>query len=98
MPSYSFDLSAAMTAAVLAAFLLVVGSHALNNYRSRTLRLRMLTGTRGQRAALRVALTPVLREFIPLLDRAGVDVRAVVVVPTLSGVETEPLAAEIERL
>jgi hypothetical protein len=98
MPWYSFDLGAAMTVAILAASLVVGGSHALNRHRSRTLRLRMLTGTSAQRAALRMALAPVLQEFLPLLDRAGVDVRAVVVVPTLSGVETEPLAAEIERL
>jgi hypothetical protein len=98
VPSYSFDLIATILAATLAALLFILGSRALNSYQSRCLRLRMLTGTRGQRTALRLALTPVLQEFLPLLDRAGLDIRAVVVVPTLSGAETEPLAAEIERL
>jgi hypothetical protein len=36
-------------------------------YRSRTPRLRLLTGTRPQR----VALAPVVREFLPLLDKTG---------------------------
>jgi hypothetical protein len=98
MPSYSVDLGAAIVAGVLAAFFLVFGSHAFDSYRSRSLRLRMLTGSRGQKAALRLALTPLLHEFLPLLDRAGLEVRAVVVVPTLSGTENEPLGAEIERL
>jgi hypothetical protein len=39
-----------------------------------------------------------LREFLPLLDRAGHEVRAIVLVPTLSGSNGEPLAAEVEQL
>ena len=58
----------------------------------------MLTGTHSQRAALWVALAPVVREFLPLLDRAGQQVRAIVLVPTLSGSDGEPLVAEVEQL
>src|SRR6266568_3435892 len=67
-------------------------------YRSRTPRLRLLTGTRPQHAALRVALAPVLREFLPVLDKAGPQIRAIVLVPTLSGSDGEPLVAEVEHL
>src|SRR5579884_2255459 len=70
----------------------------LKHHRSRTPRLRLLTGTCPQRAALRLALAPVLREFLPLLDGAGQEVRAIVLVPTLSGTDGEPLAAEVEQL
>ena len=66
-------------------------------YRSRTPRLRLLTGTRPQHAALRVALAPVLREFLPVLDKTGQDVRAIVLVPTLSGSDGEPLLTEVEQ-
>src|ERR1700681_3637813 len=61
-------------------------------------RLRLLTGTRPQRAALLVALTPVVREFLPVLDKPGQDVRAIVLVPTLSGSDGEPLLAEVEQV
>jgi len=37
-------------------------------YQVRTLHLRLLTGTRPQRAALCLALAPVVREFLPLLE------------------------------
>ena len=39
-----------------------------------------------------------LREFLPLLDKAGQEVRAIVLVPTLSGGDGEPLATEVEQL
>ncbi len=85
--------------AVTAVFILiVVSSRLMNRYRWRALRLRLLTGTGPQRAALRVALAPVLHEFLPLLERAGQEVRAIVVAPTLSGSDGEPLAAEVEQL
>jgi hypothetical protein len=45
-----------------------------------------------------VALAPVVREFLPLLERAGQEVRAIVLVPTLSSHEGKPLAAEVEQL
>ena len=64
---------------------MVVISRLFSWYRLRALRLCLLTGTRPQRAALWVALAPVVREFLPLLDKAGQQVRAIVLVPTLSG-------------
>jgi hypothetical protein len=78
--------------------LLPVACEVFSRYRSRVPRLRMLTGTRAQRAALTLALAPVVREFLPLLDKAGQEIRAIVLVPTLSGADGEPLAAEIEQL
>ncbi len=70
----------------------------VSRYRWRTLRLRLLTGTHPQRAALQRALAPVVRDFLPLLDKAGQEVRAIVLVPTLSNSDGEPLAAEVEQL
>jgi hypothetical protein len=98
MPSFVSDLVPMMIAVGAVLFIVVITSQVLNHYRSRTPRLRMLTGTRTQRAALRLALTPVLQEFLPLLDKTGPEVRAIVVVPTLSGSDGEPLAAEVEQL
>ena len=88
----------AIIAVTSALGLVVAATRLVSCHRSRTPRLRLLTGTRRQRAALRLALAPVLREFLPLLDRAGQDVRAIVLVPTLSGSNGEPLAAEVEQL
>jgi hypothetical protein len=48
--------------------------------------------------ALQVALEPVLREFQPLLDKARPDVRTVVLVPTLSGTDGEPLGGQLDQL
>src|SRR5712692_1059512 len=86
------------TDAVPMIIVVVVVSRLSNHYRSRIPRLRMLTGSSPQRSALRVALAPVMREFLPLLERAGQEVRAIVLVPTLSGSDGEPLAAEIEQV
>ena len=83
--------------AVTAVILIIVASRLVNRYRSRALRLRLLTGTGPQRAALRAAMAPVLREYLPLLERAGQEVRAIVLVPTLSGSDGEQLAAEVEQ-
>jgi hypothetical protein len=98
MHSYPTDVTPMIGAIAAALTMVVIVSRLLSWYRSRTPRLRLLTGTRPQRAALRLALAPVLREFLPLLDRAGQDVRAIVLVPTLSGSNGEPLAAEVEQL
>ena len=98
MRSYPTDL-APLTIVVIGALVLVVAALRLHNrFRSRTPRLRVLTGTPAQCMALRLALAPVLREFLPLLDRCGQEVRAIVLVPTLSGCDGEPLAAEVEQL
>ncbi len=94
-PNDLVQVALAVTAVII---LIVVSSRLVNRYRLRALRLRLLTGTGPQRAALRTALAPVLREFLPLLERAGQDVRAIVLVPTLSGADGEPLAAAVEQL
>src|SRR6266545_6486685 len=98
MHSNPNDLTPVITAVAGALVFLVVVSRLLGWYRSRIPRLRLLTGTRPQRAALRLALAPVVREFLPMLEKAGQDMRAIVLVPTLSGSEGEPLAAEVEQL
>src|SRR5712692_7310122 len=98
MRSYPVDLAPAVLAVAGALVLMVVISRLFGWYRSRALRLCLLTGTRPQRAALRVALAPVVREFLPLLDRTGQQVRAIVLVPTLSGSDGEPLVAEVEQI
>jgi hypothetical protein len=97
MRSYPGDLTPVLAVAG-SAIVMVVLSRLLGWYRSRALRLCLLTGTRPQRAALWVALAPVIREFLPLLDKAGQQVRAIVLVPTLSGDGGEPLLAEVEQL
>jgi hypothetical protein len=98
MHSYPTDLAPVIIALAGALVLLAIIARLLGGYRSRIPRLRLLTGTCSQRAALRVALAPVIREFLPLLERAGQDVRAIVLVPTLSGADGEPFAAEVEQL
>jgi len=98
MHSYPTDLGPVIVALVSALVLLVSISRLLGWYQSRMPRLRLLTGTRPQRAALLVALAPVLREFLPVLDKTGQDVRAIVLVPTLSGSDGEPLLAEVEQV
>jgi hypothetical protein len=98
MHSYPTDVTPMIVALAAALTMMVIVSRLLTWHRFRTLRLRLLTGTSPQRAALRLALAPVLREFLPLLDKAGQEVRAIVLVPTLSGSDGEPLAAAVEQL
>jgi hypothetical protein len=98
MRSYPGDLTPLILVLTVALILMVVLSRLFSWYRLRTLRLCMLTGTGPQRTALRVALEPVIREFLPLLDRAGRQVRAIVLVPTLSGSDGEALVSEVEQL
>jgi len=96
-PSWTEAMPAVL--AVAGVLVLVVAAGCARHwYRSRTERLRLLAGTASQRAALRLALAPVLREFLPLLDRAGQDVHAIVLVPSLSGEAGESLTCEVERL
>jgi spore maturation protein SpmB len=97
MRSYPGDLTAVVFAVAGALVLMVVLSRPFRWYRLRALRLCLLTGTRPQHAALRVALAPVLREFLPVLDKTGQDVRAIILVPTLSGSDREPLLTEVEQ-
>jgi hypothetical protein len=98
MRSYPGDLTPVVVAVAGALVLMVVLSRLFSWYRLRALRLCLLTGTRPQRAALWVVLAPVIREFLPLLDKTGQQVRAIVLVPTLSGTDGEPLVAEVEQI
>src|SRR6266700_7407733 len=98
MRSYPGDLTPVVLAVAGALVLMVVISRLFSWYRLRALRLSLLTGSRPQRAALWVALAPVVREFLPLLDKTGQQIRAIVLVPTLSGSDGEPLVAEVEQL
>ena len=97
MHSYPTDYAPAITTFACTLVFLLIGARLFGWYRTRMPRLRLLSGTRQQHAALRAALAPVLHEFLPVLDRAGQDVRAIVLVPTLSG-DGEPLAAAVEQL
>src|SRR4051812_17361699 len=83
---------------VLLVVFATMGSRVLSRRRQREERLRLLTGTPSQRAALRRSLAPVVHEFLPLLERAGQEVRGIVLVPTLSGGNGEPVAVEVEQL
>jgi hypothetical protein len=98
MRSYPTDVAPTIVMVLVALISLVIVLRLVSHHRSRMPRLRMLTGTPPQRAALRRALAPVVREFLPLLERAGREVRAIVLVPTLSGADGASLAAEVEQL
>jgi hypothetical protein len=98
MRSNPSDLFPVAVAVATVLVFVVMSSRLVSRYRWRTLPLRLLTGTHPQRAALQRALEPVVREFLPLLDKAGLEVRAIVLVPTLSNSDGESLAAEVEQL
>jgi len=66
-------------------------------HQSRTSGLRLLTGTRSQQAALVQALRPVVREFVPHLHRAGLEVSSIALLPALAGPAGEPLQAQVEQ-
>ena len=67
-------------------------------HRPRRPRLRLLTGTRPQQAALVLALRPVVREISPTLEAAGLEVSSIAILPTLTGSAGEPLQAEVEQV
>jgi hypothetical protein len=98
MRSYPTDVAPMIVMVHVALIFVVIVLRLVSNHRSRMPQLRMLTGTPPQRAALRRALAPVVREFLPLLERAGREVRAIVLVPTLSASDGASLAAEVEQL
>ena len=64
---------------------------------SRSSRLRLLTGTRAQQAALVHALRPVVKEFLPHIGATGIEVRSIALLPTLTGTAGEPLQAQVEQ-
>jgi hypothetical protein len=69
----------------------------VDNLREQSLCLRLLTGTRSQQAALVQALRPVVKEFVPHLGAAGIEVRSIALLPTLTATAGEPLQAQVER-
>ena len=89
-----------LTVALAATFIATLAVAALCLVRwhpSRSSRLRLLTGTRAQQAALVHALRPVVREFLPHLGAAGIEVRSIALLPTLTGTAGEPLHAQVEQ-
>ena len=67
-------------------------------HRPHSPRLRLLTGTRPQQAALVLAIRPVVREISPTLEAVGLEVNSIAIVPTLTGSAGEPLQAEVEQV
>ena len=66
-------------------------------HRPRSPRLRLLTGTRSQQAAIVLAARPVVRELVPTLAEAGLEVTSIVLLPTLTGAAGEPLQAQVDQ-
>jgi hypothetical protein len=66
-------------------------------HRPRWPRLCQLTGTRSQQAAIVLAVRPVVRELLPGLEAAGLEVGSIVLLPTLAGSAGEPLQAQVEQ-
>ena len=66
-------------------------------HRPRSPRLCLLTGTRSQQAAIVLAARPVVRELVPTLAAAGLEVTSIALLPTLTGPAGEPLQAQVER-
>jgi hypothetical protein len=67
-------------------------------HRPRWPRLRLLTGTRSQQAAIVLAVRPVVRELLPGLEAAGLEVGSIVLLPMLAGSAGEPLQAQVEQV
>jgi hypothetical protein len=67
-------------------------------YRSRCPRLRLLTGTRSQQRAIALAVRPVVRNLLPTLEAAGLEVSTIALLPTLTGAAGEPLQAQVEQV
>jgi len=97
MPSTSGDIFAVAFVAMFTAALAVALSHLVSWRRSRIPRLRLLTGTRSQQAAILLAVRPVVREFLPGLEAAGLEVSSIALLPTLAGSAGEPLQAQVEQ-
>jgi hypothetical protein len=91
------DLLTAALAVTLIATLAVAAFCRVRWHPSRSSRLRLLTGSRSQQAALVHALRPVVKEFLPHLDAAGIEVRSIALLPTLTGTAGEPLQAQVEQ-
>jgi len=90
-------LSVALVAA-FAVILWVTSSRLVSWHRLRTPRLRLLTGTRSQQAAIVLAVRPVIRHLLPTLEAAGLEVNSIALLPTLAGDAGEPLQAQVEQV
>jgi hypothetical protein len=88
--------------ALVAAFTVIMPVAVFRLYRwysSRTPpRLRLLSGTRSQQAAIVLAVRPVVRELLPSLEAAGLEVSSIALLPTLAGSAGEPLQAQVEQV
>jgi hypothetical protein len=91
------DLLTVALAVTLIATLAVAALCLVRWHPSRSSRLRLLTGTRSQQAALVHALRPVVKEFLPHIGAAGIEVRSIALLPTLTGTAGEPLQAQVEQ-
>jgi hypothetical protein len=84
--------------AALAVIVWIARSRLVSTHRLRTPRLRLLTGTRSQQAAIVVAVRPVVRELAPGLEAAGIEVSSIALLPSLAGSTGEPLQAQLEQV
>ena len=98
MLSTSGDLLIMVLVAMITATVVVAVSHLVNWRRSRIPRLRLLTGTRSQQAPIVLAVRPVVRELLPGLEAAGLEVSSIALLPTLAGSAGEPLQAQVEQV
>jgi hypothetical protein len=91
-----------LTVTLVVTFAVAIGvavySRLLSWHRSRSPRLRLLTGTRSQHAAIVLAVRPVVRELIPGLEAAGLEIGSIALLPTLAGSAGEPLQAQVEQV
>jgi hypothetical protein len=92
------DLLSVTIVATFAAALVLVAFRLFSGRRSRTSRLRLLTGTRSQQAAIVLAVRPVVRELLPPLETAGLEVSSIALLPSLVGPNGESLQAQVEQL
>ena len=88
-----------LTVTLVVTFAVAIGvavySRLLSWHRSRSPRLRLLTGTRSQHAAIVLAVRPVVRELIPGLEAAGLEIGSIALLPTLAGSAGE---AQVEQV
>jgi hypothetical protein len=98
MMSTSSDILLVVLVATLVPAIIVAAHHLISVHRSRIPRLRLLTGSPSQRAAIVLAIRPVIRELLPGLEAAGLEVTSIALLPTLAGAAGEPLQAQVEQV
>lgn len=92
------DVLSVALVATFAAALVLVAVRLFSRRWSRGSRLRLLTGTRSQQAAIVLAVRPVVRELLPPLETAGLQVSSIALLPSLVGSNGESLQAQVEQL